>query len=407
VVKPDEPKATNDLAYANEFYARLVAKLGGELRRLDQGLPPVSRFSPLTYMAEYLVAKVIRRARGKQEPVSEDQIKAVRKHLELIFTRTSFADLADIRTIRRRDITRLAAELWEIPTIEGHKPGPGTVRKRLHALSGMLSYAMDEDDVESNPVHGHPSVPGAGAEDEAEWLEVDEVRRLLQALRTMKLHWKVLTAYYIAAVMFYTGARLSEVMRMRPADAHPGNLHVTVRGSKTEGSRIRLIPYWPALREIMRAYWALFKPTGSLLFPGIAIEGKGETERGSIMGTLHRAAELAGLYTPPVYKSERVPAAGRKKSKRAWVYEEHVRTDGSIVRRRVVEAPATGTLIGHHTARHTYISIRLGMLRGGQNIDIGTVMLESGHEDERTVRFVYSHAMQRRYAMEDLDYGDR
>jgi integrase len=408
IAKPGETRATTDLAYANEFYARLTRKLSVAQKRNGEnggGATPENPFRPVAYVETYLRAKVRRKARGKEVPVTEAQITAVAKHLQLIFTKTSFADIRDIRTIRRRDITRLAAELWEIPTVDGERAGPGTIRKRLHALSGMLSFAMDEDDIESNPVHGHPSVPGAGAEEEAEWLELEEVRTLLRALRTMRLHWKVRTAYYIACVMFYTGARLSEVMRMRPADAHPDMEYVLVRGSKTEGSRIRHVRYWHALREIMREYWAQFNPSGALLFPGLAVDAKAETTRGSIMGTLHRAAEMAGLYTRPVYKSELVPVGGRKKWRRVWVYQERVRTDGSKVRRRVVETPGKGKLIGHHTARHTYISIRLGMLRGGAPIDIGTVMRESGHDDERTVRSVYAHAMQRRHAFEELDYG--
>lgn len=403
IIKPGERLATDDLAYANEFYAHLSVLMAEGTEDAGHTNP----YSPFTYMATYLTAKVTETARGRNTPVSRTQILTIQNHLELIFCETSFKDIVDIRLIRRRDITRLASELWDIPTVRGRPPSDETVRKRLHALSGMLSFAKRQDDITDNPLNEHTSIPASRSPEEAQWLELEEVRDLLRTLYTMNASWKARSAYYIAAMMFYTGARLKEIMRMRPADADPNNQHVIINSAKKSGRGRRLVPYWPTFKEIMEEYWERFKPTGTLLFPGITVDGKGETERGGILGTLRKAAELAGLYTPPVYKTERVPASGRKQWKTIYVYETIVQPDGKTVRRRVLEKPHTGKKIGHHTARHTYISIRLGMLRDGHPIDLSTVMRETGHEKEETIRQVYAHAMQRRHAMEELDYGTK
>src|SRR5690606_35881656 len=138
----------------------------------------------------YLTAKATETARGRDTPVSRTQILTIQNHLELIFCRTSFQEVVDIRLIRKRDITRLAGELWSIPTVGGRPPSAETVRKRLHALSGMLSFAVRQDDISVNPRNEHQSIPASRSPEEAEGLEREEVRELLHVLYTMDVSWK-------------------------------------------------------------------------------------------------------------------------------------------------------------------------------------------------------------------------
>src|SRR5205823_1390769 len=95
---------------------------------------------------------------------------------------------------------------------------------------------------------------------------------------------------------------LSNLYRRAQADVHFGRKTVTFREHawrrlKTDTSR-RVVPLWPQLEEILRAYLAgPHAPEGELLFPSLHRRVRGhedETMLGDLRGALDAVAEKAG-----------------------------------------------------------------------------------------------------------------
>ena len=89
-------------------------------------------------------------------------------------------------------------------------------------------------------------------------LSVDEVRRVLGAVRNDK-HRVILMTIYAA------GLRLSEAFHLRVADVDSERMVLHVRGAK--GHKDRVVPVSPRLLESLRGYWRPFRPR-SYLFRG-------------------------------------------------------------------------------------------------------------------------------------------
>jgi len=92
-------------------------------------------------------------------------------------------------------------------------------------------------------------------------LSVDEVRRILGALKNIK-HRALLSTIYA------TGTRLSEAVHLRVSDVDGERLFVHVRSGK--GGKPRMLPMSSALRDLLREYWRVVRPR-DFLFPGDAV----------------------------------------------------------------------------------------------------------------------------------------
>jgi integrase/recombinase XerD len=155
-------------------------------------------------------------------------------------------DIADLSVER---ITRFLASL----ETERHN-GIATRNARLgaiHVLSRFLATRRPEHLGSLQRVIGIPFKRGA-VEAPIEYLDRDEIDALLKSIDRSTGSGR--RDYALFALMFNTGARVQEVLDLKPADIRfdpPAQVRLTGKGHKT-----RLCPLWPAtaglLRELLR-----------------------------------------------------------------------------------------------------------------------------------------------------------
>ena len=243
-----------------------------------------------------------------------------------------------------------------------------SVRAHLFALSNLYRRARESElvPVGCNPVADLMEKPTI-VRREAKWLEVPDAALFLESARTLP---GVVTAagdaigadvaYPYVATFLLTGGRYREVLGLELEDVSFDRRTVTFRPNawrrlKTEGSW-RVIPLWPQLEEILRAY--IFGPRldrgGPLLFPGASGGMLRETRR-----LLDRVAKRVG-----------------------WKAGE----------------------IRHRIFRHTFAATRLQTLDRGTPVSLYTVSRELGHGSEDMVRRVYAHLGTVRHRSEVVEY---
>jgi integrase len=120
------------------------------------------------------------------------------------------------------------------------------------------------------------------------WLTEDQTRRLLAAVEQRHFRTVFLT-------MLSTGLRISEVLALRVTDIAKHQPVIQVRCGK--GGHGRLVRCETSLRELLIAYWKVYKPMGFLFQqrPGGADK---PMQKATVNAALHRAAALAGITEP-------------------------------------------------------------------------------------------------------------
>ena len=115
-------------------------------------------------------------------------------------------------------------------------------------------------------------------------LSVDEVARLLGAVRAPKYRALFMTCYD-------AGLRISEACALEPTDIDAARMQLHIRHGK--GDRERSVPLSPRLLTVLRAYWQTAHPRRPYLFPG----GKPDQplSRESAGRALHQAVRASGL----------------------------------------------------------------------------------------------------------------
>ena len=115
-------------------------------------------------------------------------------------------------------------------------------------------------------------------------LDLDEVRRLLEALRRLKYR-------VFFTLMYGIGLRIAEAcsLKTEQIDAARGVIRVVGKGNKE-----RLLPLSERLLTILRAYWKEERPTAPWLFSGRCDRHIAPV---TVRQALNRAAEDAGLKT--------------------------------------------------------------------------------------------------------------
>jgi integrase/recombinase XerD len=114
-------------------------------------------------------------------------------------------------------------------------------------------------------------------------LSREEVARLLTAVRNPKHHAMLMTGYA-------AGLRVSEITHLRPGDVDSTRMVIVVRQGK--GGRDRTVMLSRRLLEVLRAYWACYRPR-VWLFPGRS-DDTPISER-SVQKVCVQAAAAAGL----------------------------------------------------------------------------------------------------------------
>ena len=246
-----------------------------------------------TLLAEYALHHLEELKRAGRSP---QWIVQVQKKLESAVA--FFGEGRELRSIRVRDVQRWRVDLGRQKSGRTGPDGraatlsPGTVHHYLSALSGLYTRAASEERVPPgyNPVGAMLDKP-TGKPAEARWLEVPDAALLLEAARTFTpppdkhalggrdRKGKPVRGglYPLLAAFLLTGGRKSEVLGLEVGDVNFDRKTVTFRPNdwrrlKTRTSH-RVVPLWPQLEEILRAYVRSSGRIGGLLFPSERADG--------------------------------------------------------------------------------------------------------------------------------------
>jgi len=372
---PGQGQGTTDPIEAGRLAQALWKKEWELAERRRMGVKVNPKLTAKLVVQEFLKDTLVRVERGGIGAAHAGQMAhSLRRMLES----TSLGTVEDMSTVRGPFIKKLVDELrgltFEHPVTK--RSGQFTdhmIISHMMALSGVFTWLIEEGHMEFNPCRRHRAIPPHPAPDTDKFLEVGEVVALLEFVRERKRHHGNPFLYEILMTQLYTGARIGEIMSMRPDQVDFAAGVIVIQGSKTAASKSRTIPLWPPLRECLTQYFATNRPQGwPYLFP-VRLKGAMLVwrKRRGIYGTLARLAEQAGI----------------------------VKTNGPV---------------SSHWLRHSYATARLSMVQlnaQGHLVPVSpeTVRLELGHAaggESRTLEKVYSHALRGPgIQMQYLDYG--
>lgn len=376
LVAVGEKLATTDPTVAAFLVGRRLEDL--EARRRGRVFGGAGRSATLEgFAAEHLVAK------AKGGKVTERWLSSTELHLRRAVAH--FGAARDLRSIGVADVRAWVGRLQDTETNRGHAMDGGTIRHHLNALSNLYRRAAAEAVVAPgfNPAAALMEKPTARRV-EAKWLEVLEAALLLESARRFRSGRADLAIPFVhplIATYLLTGGRRAEVLGLEVDDVSLDRKTVTFRPNahrrlKT-GTSARVVPLWPQLEEILRAY--LFQggdaPTG-LLFPSPA--GPAAMLQ-DFRKVLDHVAIAAGF----------------------WEYL--IGADGQQVKNDAGEPIRRGT-VRSKMFRHTYCSARLQTLDQGAPVSIYTVGKELGHGGDSLVKRVYGHLGQVRHRAEVVEY---
>lgn len=371
---PGQGQGTTDPVEAGRLAQALWKKEWELAERRKMGVKVNPKLTAKLVVQEFLKDALVRVERGA---IGAAHARQMAFNLRRMLESTSLGTVEDMSTVKGPFIKKLVHELrgltYEHPITK--RSGPFTdymIIAHVMALSGVFTWLIEEGHMEYNPCQRHSAIPPHPAPDTDKVLQVDEVAALIEFVRLRKRHHGNPYIYEIIMMLAYTGARIDEVMSMRPDQVDFAAGIIVIEGTKNESSKIRRVPMWPPLRDCLTNFFATFKPQGwPYLFPA---RDKGGAliwrKRRGIYGTISRLAKQAGI-------------------------KKH-------------NGPVT-----HHWLRHAYSSARLSSVQlnsMGQLVPVSpeTVRLELGHAaggEARTLEKVYSHALRGPgIQMQFLDY---
>lgn len=378
LIPPGEKLATKDSEQARELYdarrQELRQKRLGGVSTLKSML--AAQYAATVYLPHLEQKKRNKRSQRADEDLKRKDAAAVKKARHSIATclsQPSVRHAPSLRALGTGEMTLLIKELHKLKRADGSSVSPQTVRRYLMELSLMFNRARFEGFMDANPLEGHPDVPplrrGSALNPDG-YLTRAEVRGLLDAMvPNPKSPWAVEQAY----VIFYTGCRLDELNGILVSDVDfEGDLINIVphehRSLKSTFSG-RQIPLWPKLAAVLRASLERSpRPAAGLLFPRPDSSDEQELER-QMMTRIRKSLKSA--------------------ARRAGITKN----------------------IGHHIARHSYISARREMVEltpMGKHVPVpnAVIVREVGHATDELIQTTYGHLPRARVLQTVLDYED-
>ena len=202
-------------------------------------------------------------------------------------------------------------------------------------------------------------------------LSIGEIRRLLAAMDGRN--------WLMASLLYGTGMRLMECLRLRVKDVDFGRMEITVRDGKGSKDRHTMLPrslFEPMRREVERA---------RVLHESDVADGFGRVWLPHALARKYplAAVDFAWQYVFPAVKLSRDPRDGA-------IRRQHV--DDAVLSRALKKARrAAGIvkLLSAHTLRHSFAT---HLLEAGH--DIRTIQELLGHKDVATTQ-IYTHVLKR------------
>ena len=183
----------------------------------------------------------------------------------------------------------------------------------------------------------------------------------------------------MAKIMYGSGLRVMECMRLRVKDLDFGNHQIVVRGGKGDNDRLTILPksILPELEQLLQDVKALHEKD--------LAEGYGETILPNALDVKYRAAsrEWAWQFIFPASQRSLDPLTG--------VIRRH-HLDETVPQKAIRAAAKSAGIekqVTPHTFRHSFAT---HLLQNGY--DIRTVQELLGHKDVKTT-MIYTHVLQR------------
>ena len=187
------------------------------------------------------------------------------------------------------------------------------------------------------------------------------------------------TPRLMAKIMYGSGLRVMECMRLRVKDLDFDNRQIIVRGGKGDNDRLTILPesIIPELKQMLQDVKALHEKD--------LAEGYGETILPNALDVKYRAAprEWAWQFIFPASQRSRDPLTGVIRRNQI---------DETVPQKAIREAAKSAGIekqVTPHTFRHSFAT---HLLQNGY--DIRTVQELLGHKDVKTT-MIYTHVLQR------------
>lgn len=209
-----------------------------------------------------------------------------------------FREFAEFLRRRRKNI-RHPREIQRLDVIEfrdylmENSSAPTTVNRKISALSSLFSELQNAQLIEANPAEGvkRPKGiarrPGLGFRDD----EVEKLLSLYAGTSDLDLQRRTMLCF-----LFYTGARVSEMVHVRVRDIDRRD-HIPTICLYGKGNKVRSIPLHPRLHELLEEMiQKRARNEDDFIFSSTrAKDGNAPIHRDTVLKLVKDALKLAGL----------------------------------------------------------------------------------------------------------------